>query len=417
VTIGGLSQEEGQSHRLQSQQTRPESSPLQRLHGAPPAPQPMRQRLSALVMALGCGLLAWVAHAPAHASATTRATPQASAPAKAPQRAQPQRPQAQPTAAQRQQAQRHQQAQRQQAQRPQAQRPAQSQAQRQQAQRQAAARSAAAARPSFGQLAGLRETVDALDLNSSVALVIDQETNEVLFSKNADAVLPIASITKLMTALVIVEKDLPLDQGFVVTPEDARVLAGSTRRLLAGTRITRGQMLHLALMSSENRAAHMLGRTYPGGMPAFVLAMNDMARELGMNDSRFVEPTGLSAENQSTGHDLALLVRAAAEHDLIRELSTATGTTLPVGRQRVEFRTTNGLVHNPAWDIGLQKTGYIAAAGRCVAMQTEVAGRKTIMVLLDSAGRVARVGDAERLRRWISDSAAGLAGEAVTQLR
>jgi D-alanyl-D-alanine endopeptidase (penicillin-binding protein 7) len=257
--------------------------------------------------------------------------------------------------------------------------------------------------PSLGQVQGLRATDDELDLNSSVALLVDQETQEVLFSKNAEAVLPIASITKLMTALVVTEAGLPLDEVLTVTAEDAAVRAGSRNTLVAGARLTRGDMLHLALMASENRAAHLLGRTFPGGLDSFVAAMNAKARELGMNDTRYVEPTGLSSDNRSTAHDLALLVRAAYEHPVIRQLSTSLEAVMPVGRRQVQFHNTNGLVRHPEWEIGLQKTGYIAAAGRCVALQAELAGRKVIMVLLDSAGRYARMGDAERLRKWFSE--------------
>jgi D-alanyl-D-alanine endopeptidase (penicillin-binding protein 7) len=257
--------------------------------------------------------------------------------------------------------------------------------------------------PSLGEVKGLRATPDDLDLNSSVALLVDQETQEVLFSKNAEAVLPIASITKLMTALVVTEAGLPLDEVLTVTPEDAAVRAGSRNTLVAGARLTRGDMLHLALMASENRAAHLLGRTFPGGLDSFVEAMNAKARELGMLDTRYVEPTGLSSENRSSAHDLALLVRAAYEHPVIRELSTSLEAVMPVGRRQVQFHNTNGLVRNPEWEIGLQKTGYIAAAGRCVALQAELAGRKVIMVLLDSAGRYARIGDAERLRKWFAE--------------
>ena len=255
--------------------------------------------------------------------------------------------------------------------------------------------------PSVGHLTGLQATQDALDLKSSVALVIDQDTDEVLFSKNASAVLPIASITKLMTALVVTEAKLPLDEVLTVTAEDAAVRAGSSRQLRAGARLTRGEMLHLALMASENRAAYLLGRTYPGGLPSFVDAMNAKAQLLGMHDTRYVEPTGLSSDNRSSAEDLARLVNAASKHPLLRELSTSPEAVVPVGRQQVQFRNTNGLVHNPEWDIGLQKTGYIAAAGRCVVMQTQMAGRKLIMVLLDSAGRYSRLGDAERLRKWL----------------
>jgi D-alanyl-D-alanine endopeptidase (penicillin-binding protein 7) len=267
-------------------------------------------------------------------------------------------------------------------------------------------RKAAPPRPSFGQLYGLHATDDALDLKSSVALVVDQETDEVLFSKNPEAVLPIASITKLMAALVLTEASLPLDETVVVSREDvaATATSGARSRLAAGTKLTRGELLHLALMSSENRATHALGRTYPGGIERFVSDMNAKARELGMQDTRYVEPTGLSSNNQSSAQDLARLVRAASSVPIIRELSTSVDAAVAVGRRVVQFRNTNGLVRNPEWDIGLQKTGYISAAGRCVVMQTQLAGRKLIMVLLDSAGRYSRIGDAERLRNWITHS-------------
>ncbi len=259
-------------------------------------------------------------------------------------------------------------------------------------------------RPSFGHLSGLQLADDPLDLKSSVALVIDQETDEVLLSKNPDAVLPIASITKLMTALVVTEAGLPMDEELVVAKADINATASSRARsrLRLGTKLSRGEMLHLALMSSENRAAHLLGRTYPGGMGPFVEAMNAKAQLLGMSDTRYVEPTGLSSDNQSSAQDLARLVRAASEHPIIRDLSTSSGASVPVGRRQVQFRSTNGLVHNPEWDIGLQKTGYISAAGRCLVMQAQVAGRKLIMVLLDSAGKYSRIGDAERIRKWLA---------------
>ena len=258
--------------------------------------------------------------------------------------------------------------------------------------------------PSFGEIYGLRATPDVLELKSSVAYVVDQDTDEVLFSKNPEAVLPIASITKLMTALVVTEAHLPLDERLTVTQDDVDATSASSSRLRLGTELSRGEMLHLALMASENRAAHLLGRTYPGGMERFVAAMNRKARALGMNDSRYVEPTGLSSANQSSARDLALLVRAAYEHPIIRELSTSQEAEVPVGSRATLFRNTNGLVRNPEWEIGLQKTGYIAAAGRCVVMQTQLAGRQLIMVLLDSAGRYSRIGDAERLRKWIAET-------------
>jgi D-alanyl-D-alanine endopeptidase (penicillin-binding protein 7) len=251
---------------------------------------------------------------------------------------------------------------------------------------------------------GLHDTEDPLDLKSSVALVIDQDTNEVLFSKNSQAVLPVASITKLMTALVVIESGSSLEAPLTVSQDDVDTEKGSGSRLRVGTELSRGEMLHLALMSSENRAAHALGRHHPGGLPAFIDAMNRKARELGMFDTRYVEPTGLSSANQSSAHDLTLLVKAASRHAIIRELSTSLETQVAVGKRQLQFRNTNGLVRNPDWDIGLQKTGYISEAGRCVVMQAQLAGRTLIMVLLDSAGKYSRIGDAERLRKWLADS-------------
>lgn len=264
-------------------------------------------------------------------------------------------------------------------------------------------RAAAPARPSYGQLAGLHAADDDLALRSSVALVVDQDTNEILFSKNPSAVLPIASITKLMTALVVTESAQSLDEILVVSKDDVAATAGSKSRLREGTQLSRGDMLHLALMASENRAAHVLGRSFPGGVTQFVGEMNNKASQLGMMDTRYVEPTGLSASNQSSAQDLTRLVRAAFEHPIIRDLSTSLEMVVPVGQRSVAFRNTNGLVRNPEWEIGLQKTGYIAAAGRCVVMQTQLAGRKLIMVLLDSAGKYSRIGDAERLRKWMGE--------------
>jgi D-alanyl-D-alanine endopeptidase (penicillin-binding protein 7) len=263
---------------------------------------------------------------------------------------------------------------------------------------------AAPARPSFGQLAGLHATPDALALKSSAALVMDQDTNEVLFSKNPDAVLPIASLTKLMTALVVTEAELPLDEVLTIAQDDVDTEKHSGSRLRVGAQLTRGEMLHLALMASENRAAHALGRHYPGGLAAFVAAMNLKAQQLGMADTRYVEPTGLSSRNQSSAQDLATLVKAAYSHQIIRDLSTSPEHQVAVGRRHLQFRNTNLLVRNPTWEIGLQKTGYIAEAGRCLVMQAELAGRKLIMVFLDSAGKYSRIGDAERVRKWIHET-------------
>jgi len=255
--------------------------------------------------------------------------------------------------------------------------------------------------PSFGQIAGLHSAVDPLDLKSSVALVIDQDTHEVLFSKNEQAVLPIASLTKLMTGVVISGARLPMDEMITVTQDDVDTEKHSRSRLSVGTTLSRGEMLHLALMSSENRAAHALGRTYPGGMTTFVSLMNAKAKMLGMRDTNYAEPTGLSSRNQSSAQDLAALVNAAHGDPVLRELTTSPGYQVEVGKRTLQYNNTNRLVKNPEWDIGLQKTGYINEAGQCLVMQTKIAGRKLIMVFLDSAGKLSRLGDAERVRRWV----------------
>lgn len=266
---------------------------------------------------------------------------------------------------------------------------------------------AAPARLSMGQLLGLHNEDDELDLKSSVALVVDQETDEVLFSKNPQAVLPIASITKLMTGLVVSEANQPMDEVLTITQDDIDTEKGSHSRLAVGTQLTRGEMMHLALMSSENRAANALGRHYPGGLSAAIAAMNQKAAALGMRDTHYVEPTGLSSKNQSSARDLALLVREAMGYPVLRELSTSQQTQVAVGNRLMQFRNTNGLVRNPEWEIGLQKTGYISEAGRCLVMQAQLAGRKLIMVLLDSAGKYSRIGDAERIRKWLSQAGVG----------
>lgn len=261
-----------------------------------------------------------------------------------------------------------------------------------------------AAKPSFGQLAGLHNSQDPLDLNSSVALVMDQDTQEVLLSKNEQAVLPIASLTKLMTGLIISEAKLAMDEMVTITQADVDTEKGSSSRLRVGAQLSRGELLHLALMASENRAANALGRTYPGGLAVFVSLMNAKARMLGMHDTVYVEPTGLSSRNQSSAKDLAALAQVASADPLLRELSTSPAHQVAVGRQMLQFNNTNRLVKNPAWDIGLQKTGYISEAGRCLVMQTRIAGRKLILVFLDSTGKLGRVADAERVRRWIESS-------------
>jgi len=267
---------------------------------------------------------------------------------------------------------------------------------------------------SFGYAAGLHSTADPLALRSGAALVLDQETHEVLYSKNPEAVLPIASLTKLMTAMVVSEANLPLDEKLTITDEDIDTEKGTHSRLRPGTQLTRGVMLHLALMSSENRAANALGRNYPGGLTAFVEAMNAKAKELGMADTHYVEPTGLSSHNQSSAHDLALLVNAAHQVPLLREYSTTPALDVELGRRQVQFRTTDRLVANPSWDIGLQKTGFINEAGQCLVMQAQMAGRKLIMVLLDSAGKYSRIADAERIRKWLQNSTNNASAAAKT---
>jgi len=260
------------------------------------------------------------------------------------------------------------------------------------------------ARPSYGQIAGLHSALDPLDLRASVALVVDQDTNEVLFSKNDSAVLPIASLTKLMTGLLISEAKLPMDEMITITQDDVNTEKFTRSRLNVGTMLTRGELLHLALMSSENRAAHALGRTYPGGLPAFVPLMNAKAKMLGMADTRYVEPTGLSSQNQSSAHDLATLVAAAYQEPVMRELTTSPEHEVAIGRRTVQFHNTNRLIKSPSWEIGLQKTGFINEAGQCLVMQAKIAGRKLIMVLLDSTGRLGRFGDAERVRKWVESN-------------
>ncbi len=280
-----------------------------------------------------------------------------------------------------------------------------------------AAMAASPARPSYGQIAGLHATADDLALKSSVAFVIDQDTQEVLLQKNQSAVLPIASLTKLMTGTIISEAKLPMDEVITITQDDVDTEKGSGSRLHVGAVLTRAEAMHLALMSSENRAAHALGRTYPGGLSAFVSAMNSKARQLGMQATTYVEPTGLSSRNQSSAQDLAILVAAAAVDPMLREYSTSPGAQVAVGKRVLQYNNTNRLVKNPDWDIGLQKTGYISEAGQCLVMQARIAGRKLIMVFLDSAGKLSRLGDAERVRRWVEQNAGSLSPAGAVPMR
>jgi D-alanyl-D-alanine endopeptidase (penicillin-binding protein 7) len=267
----------------------------------------------------------------------------------------------------------------------------------------AAAVPAVAARPTMGDMAGLNLTRDPLDLKSNVALVVDQNNAEVLFEKNAGVALPIASITKMMTALVVVEARQDLDEVLTVTEDDVDRAKFSSSRLKVGDQLTRRNMLHIALMSSENRAASALGRNFPGGLPAFVNAMNAKAQGLGMTETHYSDSTGLSKQNVASARDLAKLAMAAYEHPILREFSTDAKAMVERNGRPVQFGTTNGLVvPTSGWQIGLQKTGFINEAGRCMMMQAVIEGRSVIMVLLDAKGTAARVADAMRMKKWLT---------------
>jgi D-alanyl-D-alanine endopeptidase (penicillin-binding protein 7) len=246
---------------------------------------------------------------------------------------------------------------------------------------------------------------DDVFLRSAVVLVQDAASGETLIAKNPGAVLPIASITKLMTAMVILDAGVNLEQRVAISDEDYDLLKGTRSRLRPGTVLTRDELLLLALMSSENRAAYSLARTYPGGTAAFVAAMNAKAQALGMNDTRFIDPTGLSSSNVSTAQDLARMVRAAHAYPLIRQYSTRDSATVQALGRQLGYRNTNGLVRSAHWDIGLSKTGYISEAGRCLVMRVHMASREVIVVLLDSWGKLSRVGDANRIKKWLETHA------------
>lgn len=246
-----------------------------------------------------------------------------------------------------------------------------------------------------------------LALYSASALVIDQSTGQVIVDKNSDAVTPIASISKLMTAMVVLDAKLDLQEVIAVGDEDVDGLKGTRSRLPVGTTMTRETAMLLALMSSENRAANALGRSYPGGLPAFVAAMNRKAQSLGMVSTRFEEPTGLSSNNVSTAQDLAKMVVAAARYPEIRTFSTTPEARLEVNGRIRDFGTTNPLVRSDNWEIGLSKTGYISEAGRCLVMQARVADKPVVIVLLDSVGKMTRVGDANRIKRWMESANVG----------
>jgi len=241
-----------------------------------------------------------------------------------------------------------------------------------------------------------------LSLKSAAVLVLDQSGQRVLYAKNVETVVPIASLTKLMTALVVLESALPLEERIAISAEDVDDIKRTRSRLKLGTVLPRGDLLKLALMASENRAAAALARAYPGGTPAFVAAMNQKAVVLGMPRTRFVDGTGLSSGNVSTAQDLAWLAAAAYRQPLIREYTTESSYTVELanGRQ-LHYSNSNRLVRNTGWDIGLSKTGYLNEAGRCLVMQAKIATRPVIIVLLDSWGKLTRIGDANRIKRWI----------------
>lgn len=234
---------------------------------------------------------------------------------------------------------------------------------------------------------------------------MDRENN-IVFERHADEQAPIASITKLMTALVVLDGQQPLDAVLTITQADVSKGKGTYSRLAVGTRLTRGEMLRLALMSSENRAAHALGRNYPGGLQVFVRTMNLKAKTLGMSKSRFVDPTGLSSANVSTARDLVKLVMASSRDPVISAYSTTPSDEVTVGRQRLQYRNTNSLVGKPNWDITVQKTGYISEAGQCLVMLASVDDRPMVFVLLNSFGKLTRVADARRIRQWVDQQRA-----------
>lgn len=242
-----------------------------------------------------------------------------------------------------------------------------------------------------------------LNLRSQAALILDAQHGRILYNKNADNVMPIASITKLMTAIVVLDAKLPLGEEVMIEAADIDVLKNTRSRLRVGASLTRQELLRLALMSSENRAAAALGRAYPGGTRAFVVAMNDKAFELGMGNSYFVDSTGLNRANVSTARDLAKLVDAADDYRIIREFSTTAAHAVEFedDDRSLQFTNSNRLVHSGSWDIGISKTGFLSEAGRCLVMQAMITGKPVIIVLLDSAGKNSRIGDANRIKKWM----------------
>lgn len=251
------------------------------------------------------------------------------------------------------------------------------------------------------QYATLKNT-PAPRLSSAIAMIYDEQTQRPLFTKNANEVVPIASITKLMTAMVVLDARLPLDENITISSLDRDRFKGTRSRLRNGMTLTRGELMKLALMSSENVAAAALARTYPGGTQVMLSMMNAKARELGMNSSRFDDATGLRSGNVSTAHDLVKMVSAASEYKEIERFSTSSSHTVQVSSRRtLRFNNTNPLVRSSAWDIGLSKTGYISEAGKCLVMQARISNRPVVIVLLDSWGKRTRIGDANRIKHWM----------------
>ena len=239
-------------------------------------------------------------------------------------------------------------------------------------------------------------------LSSAIVVIYDQQTRPPLYSKNSDVQAPIASITKLMTAMVVLDAQLPLDEEISIDVADIDTVKGTHSRLRIGMTLTRSELLKLALMASENRAAFALARTYPGGYDAAIAAMNAKARELDMYNTRFLDPTGLSSNNVSTAHDLVKMVAAARDYALIHQYTTTTSYSVDNWKGReMRFNNTNPLVKNASWDIGVSKTGYISEAGRCLVMETTINQRPVIIVLLDSWGKSTRIGDANRIKKWM----------------
>ena len=241
----------------------------------------------------------------------------------------------------------------------------------------------------------------ALGLYSSAVIVQDQATGSILYEKNAGAIVPIASITKLMTAMVTLDAQPNLYERMVISEDDVDTLKGTRSRLKVGTELTREEMLRLALMSSENRASSALSRYYPGGRSAFIAAMNRKAQMLGLSDTRFEDSTGLTSANVSSARDLVKMVSAAHQYPLIREFSTTPDYDVIVDGRVQSFHNTNSLVKSASWDIGLSKTGFINEAGKCLVMQTWLNQKPMIIVLLDSWGKMTRIGDANRIKKWV----------------